>query len=219
MISILMPIYNGIEYISESVLSVLEQSFQDWELIIAINGHTHNSFVYQIAKECESIDSRIRVYDMYQLKGKANTLNTMIDLCSYDYIAILDVDDVWLPNKLEKQAELLKQNKYDVIGTKCVYFENLDGVIPNIPHGDISCFNFKEVNPIINSSVVLRKELGKWKEEFSSGVEDYELWVRLWGHGKKFFNLEDVLVKHRVHPTSAFNTQDHSAKIAEIRNM
>jgi glycosyltransferase involved in cell wall biosynthesis len=219
MISILMPIYNGIEYISESIPSVLEQTFPDWELIIAINGHSENSFVYQIAKEYESIDKRIRVYDMHEIRGKASTLNAMIPYCSYLYVAILDVDDLWIPNKLEKQAELLKKNHYDVVGTKCVYFENLDGVIPKIPDGDITTFNFKELNPIINSSVVFRKELATWNENFNTGVEDYELWVRLWMQGKQFFNFDDVLVKHRVHPTSAFNTQDHSAKIAEIRNM
>ena len=218
MISILIPIYNGIEYISESIQSILDQTFQDWEVIIAINGHAENSFIYQIAKDYETVDNRIRVYDMHELRGKATTMNAMIGLCKYDYIAILDVDDIWLPEKLEKQAELLKKNHYDVVGTKCVYFENLDGVIANIPDGDISSFNFKEVNPVINSSAVLRKELGFWKEDFA-GVEDYELWVRLWMQGKQFFNFEDVLVKHRVHPTSAFNTQDHGAKIAEIKNM
>ena len=216
MISILMPVYNGIEYINESVQSVLDQTFQDWELIIAINGHEQNSMVFQIAKEYADLDKRIRVYDFCDFKGKANTLNGMITFCRYKYIAILDVDDIWLPKKLETQAELLKENKYDVVGTNCVYFENLDGVIPQIPSGDISNFNFKEVNPVINSSSVLRKELGFWKEEFA-GVEDYELWVRLRKEGKRFFNFEDVLVKHRIHASSAFNTQDHSAKIAEIR--
>jgi glycosyltransferase involved in cell wall biosynthesis len=218
MISILMPIYNGIEYINESVQSVLDQTFQDWELIIAVNGHEPDSFVYKIARDYENIDDRIRVYDFNEINGKANALNKMVTLCNYQYIAILDVDDIWLSSKLSIQAELLRQNKYDVIGTKCIYFENLEGIIPQIPDGNISDFNFKLVNPIINSSAVLRKELGIWKEEFA-GVEDYELWVRLRKEGKKFYNFENVLVKHRVHPTSAFNTQDHSAKIMEIHKM
>jgi len=220
MITILMPVFNGIEYISESVTSVLEQSFQDWELIIAVNGHPQGSFVFQIAKEYEQIDKRIRVYDFCDFQGKATTLNAMIMFCQYKYVAILDVDDIWLPDKLYHQANLLKENpgKYDVVGTKCVYFENLDGVIPAIPHGDISDFDFSSVNPVINSSAIIRKELAHWKEEFA-GVEDYELWMRLHKQGKKFYNFEDVLVKHRIHPSSAFNTQDHSAKISEIRKM
>ena len=216
MISILMPVYNGIEYISESVESVLSQTFQHWELIIAVNGHEPDSFTYKIARDYADIDNRIRVYDLSDIKGKANTLNHIISLSNYDYVAILDVDDIWLPTKLAVQAELLQQNKYDVIGTKCVYFENLEGVVPQIPDGDFSDFNFKLVNPVINSSAVLRKELAHWKEEFA-GVEDYELWTRLRRANKRFYNFEDVLVKHRVHQNSAFNTQDHSAKIALIK--
>jgi teichuronic acid biosynthesis glycosyltransferase TuaG len=218
MISILMPIYNGIEYISESVESVLCQTFDEWELIIAVNGHPENSMVYQIAKEYENIDTRIRVLDFYNVKGKANALNNMIIHCRYDYIAILDVDDIWMPTKLEVQANLLKEDEYDVVGTKCVYFENLEGTIPTIPDDDISYFNFKQVNPVINSSAVLRKELGHWKEEYA-GVEDYELWMRLRLEGKKFYNFKDVLVKHRIHKSSAFNTQDHSEKISQIHLM
>jgi glycosyltransferase involved in cell wall biosynthesis len=216
MISILMPVYNGIEYISESVESVLSQTFGDWELIIAVNGHEPGSFTYKIARDYADIDDRVRVYDLHEIKGKANALNAMIPLCKYDYVAILDVDDIWLPTKLAVQAELLNQDKYDVIGTKCVYFENLEGVVPQIPDGDISDFNFKLVNPVINSSAVLRKELCFWKEEFA-GVEDYELWTRLRRANKRFYNFEDVLVKHRVHQNSAFNTQDHSEKIARIK--
>jgi glycosyltransferase involved in cell wall biosynthesis len=218
MITILMPIYNGIEYISESVESVLQQSYNDWELIIAVNGHPQNSFVFQIAKEYSEIDKRIRVYDFCHIKGKANTLNAMINFSTYDYISILDVDDIWLPEKLSMQALLLIESNYDVVGTKCVYFESLEGVIPKIPTGDISEFNFKEVNPIINSSVVLRKSLCKWKEEFA-GVEDYELWMRLRLLNKSFYNMDNVLVKHRIHSSSAFNTQDHSSKIAQILKM
>jgi glycosyltransferase involved in cell wall biosynthesis len=216
MISILMPVYNGIEYISESVQSVLDQTFGDWELIIAVNGHEPGSFVYKIARDYAEIDDRICVYDLHEIKGKANALNAIIPLCKYDYVAILDVDDIWLPTKLAVQAELLSKDQYDVVGSKCVYFENLEGVIPQIPDGDFSDFNFKLVNPVINSSAVLRKELAHWKEEFA-GVEDYELWTRLRRANKRFYNFEDVLVKHRVHQNSAFNTQDHSAKIALIK--
>jgi glycosyltransferase involved in cell wall biosynthesis len=215
-ISILMPIYNGIEYISESVESVICQTFKEWELIIAVNGHPENSPVYQIAKEYETIDIRIRVLDFYNVKGKANALNDMIVHCKYEYIALLDVDDIWMPTKLQVQVNLLKEDKYDVVGTKCVYFEKLEGIIPPIPDGDLSYFNFKQLNPVINSSAILRKELGHWNKEYAGGVEDYELWMRLWLEGKKFYNFEDVLVKHRIHDSSAFNTQDHSEKINQI---
>jgi len=211
MISILIPINNGIEYIDESVNSVLEQTYQDWELLIGINGHKPNSIEYRIAKEYENVDNRIRVFDMHDIQGKANTLNSMVENSKYDWISILDVDDIWFPTKLEKQIPLL--DSYDVVGTQCVYFENMEGINPKIPFGDIGYFDFKIVNPIINSSAILRKNLAKWRTD---GAEDYDLWLRLRFQKNRFYNIEEVLVKHRIHDKSAFNNQDLQEKIANI---
>lgn len=90
MISILMPIYNGIEFIHESVPSIIHQSFKDWELIIGINGHSKDSEVYKKAKEWQIKDDRIKVYDLYTIKGKSNALNEMINCCKNDWISLLD---------------------------------------------------------------------------------------------------------------------------------
>ena len=209
-----MPIYNGIEYINESVSSIIEQTYQDWELIISINGLPENSVEYKIALEYANLDSRIRVFDMYTISGKSNTLNEMVKHCKYNWVAILDVDDIWFPTKLEKQIEYL--NDYDVIGSLCVYFENREGTIPNLPVGDISKFDFRIVNPVTNSSSVMRKKLAKWNSAFE-GVEDYDLWVRLRDRNQKFYNINEVLVKHRVHESSAFNSKNQEEKIQIIR--
>ena len=72
MISILMPIYNGIEFINQSVPSILEQTYDKWELLIGINGHPENSEVFKIAKQYENIDSRIKVYDLLNIKFPVN---------------------------------------------------------------------------------------------------------------------------------------------------
>ena len=101
MITILLPIYNGIEFIDECVSSIHFQTYKDWELIIGINGHPKESEIYKIAKEYEEKDSRIKVLDLYEIKGKSNALNEMIKYCQYDWISLIDVDDNWLFNKLE----------------------------------------------------------------------------------------------------------------------
>ena len=214
MISILMPIYNGIEFIEESVSSILRQNYSQWELIIGINGHPENSDVYKIAKEyekAEQVVGKIRVYDFYNIKGKSNTLNEMIQYCKYDYIALLDVDDIWHPQKLELQSHLL--NKFDVIGSNCVWFGDRPGVIPVIPIGDISNYDFSLVNPIINSSCIIRKELCYWNE---NGIEDYDLWLRLRKASKTFFNCKAILVKHRIHSASAFNAKGNNNKVEDL---
>ena len=103
MISILMPIYNGHEFMKESVPSILQQTYKSWELIIGINGHEENSDVYNNAKKWELEDERIKVYDLYTIKGKSNALNEMLKYSKYQWISLLDVDDIWLPDKLTEQ--------------------------------------------------------------------------------------------------------------------
>ena len=208
-----MPIYNGIEYINESVSSILEQTYDNWELLIGINGHPENSEIYKTAKAFEEKNSKIRVFDFYHIKGKSNTLNEMIKYCKYDYVALLDVDDIWSPEKLEVQSFWI--NDYDIIGTKCVWFGDRPGIVPFIPDYDCSDYNFAIVNPIINSSVIIRKELCYWDSKFD-GVEDYDLWIRLRKQNKKFYNCPQILVKHRIHNESAFNAKGNNNKVPNL---
>ena len=155
-----MPIYNGIEYIEQSVSSIKNQSYTNWELIIGINGHPKDSDIFKKAKSYEN--EKIKIYDMIDVKGKSMALNKMLDYCNYDWISLLDVDDEWLQTKLEKQVPYM--NRYDVIGTKCRYFGDMNHEA-SIPVNDISLFNFLNVNPIINSSCLLKKELCYWDEQ------------------------------------------------------
>lgn len=213
MVSILMPIYNGVEFIDESVSSVLRQSYEEWELIIAINGHPCDSEVYKTAKQYEKSNNKIRVFDFYNTKGKSNTLNRMIPLCKFNHVALLDVDDVWHHDKLMRQTCLL--NRFDVIATKCVYFGDILGIIPDIPAGDISDFDFKKVNPIINSSCIIRKELCYWDDKWN-GIEDYDLWLRLRKDGRKFYNFKEILLKHRIHNESMFNAKGNHLNVNSL---
>jgi glycosyltransferase involved in cell wall biosynthesis len=213
MISILMPIYNGIEFIEESVSSILRQNYDQWELLIGINGHPQNSNIYKTAKEYEKKSGKIRVFDFYEIKGKSNTLNVMIRFCNYNYVALLDVDDIWHDEKLNVQSQLL--NHYDVIGSNCVWFGDRAGIVPPIPVGDISKYDFSSVNPIINSSSIIRKELCYWNSNWD-GIEDYDLWIRLRKQNKKFFNCKAILVKHRIHNTSAFNAKGNDNKVDSL---
>lgn len=216
-----MPIYNGIEYFTESFNSIILQTFTEWELIIAINGHSPNSNIYNfvifITSKYPQLSNKIKIFDFHHISGKSNTLNAMLKHCKYNYVSLLDVDDIWLKNKLEKQIIYL--DEYDVIGSKCMYFntngETADG--PDLPVGDFTDFNFKLFNPMINSSSVIRKKLCYWDNSLN-GVEDYDLWFRLKRNGKKFYNCSEVLVKHRLHDNSAFNSNGNSSMVEELLN-
>jgi len=212
MISILLPLYNGIEFLQESVQSVINQTFPHWELIIAVNGYHPNSEIYLKAKEYENKLNKIRVLDFPNTKGKSNTLNELIKFCNFNYIALLDVDDIWYTKKLEIQSKLFKYN-FDVIGSRCIWFGNINGLIPKLPTGDISNYDFIRGNPIINSSCIIKKELCFWND---NGLEDYDLWLRLRRENKKFFNCKKILVKHRIHDKSAFNSKGNNLNVDTI---
>jgi len=135
----------------------------------------------------------------------------MIKHCTYNFVALLDVDDIWHYKKLELQSKLL--SNYDVIGSNCVWFGDIENVVPKIPVNDFSNFNFTEVNPVINSSSIIRKELCHWNE---NGIEDYDLWLRLWKQKRRFFNCPEILVKHRIHRASAFNSHGNNDKVSPL---
>jgi glycosyltransferase involved in cell wall biosynthesis len=219
MISILLPIYNGIEFIDESVTSILSQTYNNWELLIGINGHEPNSKIYKIAKKYEEKceNGKIRVYDFFHIKSKCSTLNTLLRYAKYDWIALIDVDDIWHDNKLTVQNIFF--DKFDVIGSRAVYFGEREGVVPPIPIKDISKLQFiNGPNPIINSSAIIKKHLCNWNIEYE-GIEDYEIWLRLKKEGKKFYNCEEILVKHRIHHNSAFNTKDHTNNFNKLKEI
>ncbi len=215
MISIFIPLYNGIEFLKQSLESVINQTYTNWEVIIGINGHPPNSIVQQEALNIiqilnRNIDKIRLIY--YSTEGKAATLNAMKKDAKYDYIAILDVDDIWHPSKLIKQIPYI--NDYHVVGTKCSYFGNMV-FVPELPTGDISNIDFLQSNPIINSSAIIHKSCFDIDE--NSKIEDYELWLKLRYENKRFYNVPDVLCFHRIHQSSAFNNTNH-LYLEEVKN-
>lgn len=211
MISVLIPIYNGIEFIEESVSSVIKQTFTEWELIIGINGHSEDSDVFKIAKKYEERDSRIRTVHLNTV-GKSHSLNEMVREARFEWISVLDVDDIWFSTKLFSQLQYME--KYDVIGTKCQYFQE-STIIPNIPVGDLTNFPFYNCNPIINSSCLVRKKMCHW-EEVPGLLDDYDMWLRLWKEKRAFFNVRSIQVLHRIHSQSAFNSKGNSGYVPAL---
>lgn len=209
-ISILIPLYNGIEFLEEAIISILTQTYTKWEIIIGINGHEPNSDIEKQVNEIVQKHNQDNIFDIrviyYNTKGKPDTLNQMINDIKYDYVALLDADDIWLPEKLEKQVPILRS--YDVVGTNCQYFGDRQD-FPIIPFNNYRVsHNFFIANPIINSSVIIHKNNAKWnKDEL---LEDYDLWFRLLYERKSFYNLKEVLCKHRIHTSSFFNNNNNN---------
>ena len=78
----------------------------------------------------------------------------------------------------------------------------------------ISNYDFSKVNPIINSSSIIKKNLCQWNSDFD--LEDYDLWIRLKKLNKQFFNCPEILVKHRIHNASAFNSKGNNKQVKSL---
>ena len=194
--TILTPLFNGIEYFNECYNSVVQQTDNEWIWIIGINGHGPTNPIFD--QLIQLANKRIIVKN-YLTIGKVDTLNAMIAEVSSEYIAILDCDDIWIPQKLEFQKHILFTNpSIDVLGTGCQYIGDLNHS-PTLPVGHITLdLLLQGTNPIINSSVVSRKKDIVWNSKWY-GLDDYDLWIRLSLTGKTIYTVAQPTVYHRIH--------------------
>ena len=207
-VSVLIRLYNGIEFLEESLKSVCDQIYDDWELLIGVNGHgPDDNPVHIKAKEIVSqspYKDKIRLINYPKVKGGAEVMNALAQDAMADWVAFLDVDDMWLSDKLLKQIHLRDlYTNLDVIGTQAKYFGSFQGS-PQIPLGHLTIEDFKKANPMINSSVLMRRVDVDFTDRFS--LDDYDLWCRMIIANKKFYNIEESLTLHRIHSDSAYNS-------------
>ena len=206
------PLYNGFEFLEGSLESVRRQTYKNWVGIVAVNGH---------GKTGEPIVSKVRtlllnlgltdVFDVINLpdaKGAPTAITTVIQKnVETEIVAHLDCDDIWLPKKLETQMKLMKEDEeLGICGTMCRYFgESSD--IPNLPIGELRIDDFVKKNPLIHSSILIRRDFAEYTDEFF-GVYDYDCWIRSIKSGIKIVNVDSILVFHRIHVNSHYNASN-----------
>jgi glycosyltransferase involved in cell wall biosynthesis len=213
MISILTTVKNGHEFLEECANSIFLQETQygeihvEWEWWIGINGHGPSGGpALEEALRIQKLGGNraIHVINMPEADSRVAALNTLCSKTNGEWIAIIDCDDTWKPEKLitQKIALSMSLRPIDVIGTHCIYTGDMTGS-PRLPSGWITPEIVMHSNPLINSSVLIRKELAVWEDR--CGLEDYDLWIRLAMKGYSLFNVPHPLVCHRIHKGSAFN--------------
>ena len=209
-ISVLMPVYNGAKYIRQSIGSILQQSFRNFELVIIDDGSTDGT--EKIIKEYT--DSRIR-YFRIEHSGTSAALNFGVSKCSFEWIARIDADDLNTPLRLEKQAAHLEDNPdTDILSSWSAYFRDPDKIIFVLrepeEHEDIT-EALAIHNPINQSAMMCRKsilEANKFNESLDNN-EDFELMFRL-KDKCRFHILPEVLVYTRWHKDSRTFATDNS---------
>lgn len=205
LVTVILPVYNGQQYLGAAITSVLQQSFSDFELIIIDDGSVDES-----ASIVERInDPRIRFYQQ-ENQGLAATLNKSISLARGKYIARQDQDDVLFPSRLQKQVNYLEQNRdVAMVGAAAEVWvgnERTNRLLAH-PADDPSIrFGLLFDNYFVHSSVMLRRsvleEMGGYSEDKSrQPPEDYELWSRVM-RVHKLANLTETLMAYREVPNS-----------------
>ena len=108
LVSIIMPVYNVEKYIRQSIESVINQTYKDWELLIMDDCSKDSS--YQIMEEYAAKDERIKIHRAEKNKGVVKVRNSLTQMANGRYIAFLDSDDLWMNEKLEKQLLFMKKH-------------------------------------------------------------------------------------------------------------
>lgn len=205
-ISVLVPLYNGIEFLEECLESVKVQFHTDFECIIGVNGHGEDGG--DCLKSASLIltklnDNRFRVVNLPHVKGAPSAINALVAMATTEWVAHLDADDKWHPMKLRAQVNAVEENPViDICGTWCEYFGDWRGG-PQIPGGFVPPDIFQRMNPMVHSSILIRKAFANYTDEFVT--YDYDCWVRNLLQNHVFYNVPLGLTSHRVYSASAFN--------------
>ena len=146
-VDILLPTYNGEKYLKEQIDSILNQTYKDIRLIISDDGSKDTTI--QILKEYEEKDNRIKLYIQPQNLGVVKNIEFLLKQVDNQYYMLSDQDDVWLPEKIEKALEKIKQEKADLVfGDLEIVNQKLETMYPSF--GDFMLLN-KKINKYINS--------------------------------------------------------------------
>ncbi len=201
LISVVMSVYNGGEYLSSAIESVLDQSYKEFEFIIIDDGSNDGSL--EIIKSYQAEDDRI-VLITRENRGLIASLNEGIDLARGEYIARMDADDISLPTRFAKQVAFMEANPN--IGI-CGSWVEVFGDDRRTKVGKMA-FLDKELKtkllfsvPVMHPTVMVRRDLlCKYDLRYHSDyktAEDYKMWLDC-AEFTEFANLQEVLLRYRV---------------------
>jgi len=219
MVSVLMSVFNGEKYLRQSIESILNQTYKNFEFIVVNDGSFDKTG--EILKEYKAKDSRIKIITNEANIGLTKSLNKALALAQGEYIARQDADDVSLSQRLEKQIGFLEKNpEIKILGTFALLI-NHNGKVLGKGIKPVSHLNIQKslirANPFIHSSVIIEREtlnrFGGYNERFKTN-QDYELWFRILKYNKGK-NLPLFLIKKRYWSDTIFNKKEKE----HLRNM
>lgn len=219
LVSVIVPTYNYAHFLSDSLGSVLLQTYNSYEIIVVDDGSTDNTKAV-----LNPFMQKIKYIHLEQNRGLPTARNIGIQSAHGKYIAFLDADDLWLPEKLQTDMEYFE--KFPDVSMVYSRHTNIDenGVELDVktkkrlPSGNIFIQLFSEQNFVISSSVVVRKDVFETVGLFDERLfncQDWDMWLRIAFYFKAA-GINKTLVKYRHNPRSLSKNRDNVLKYQKL---
>lgn len=199
LVSIITPVYQSERFIERTILSVLAQSYQNWEMIL-IDDCSHDKSAEIIQKYVEK-DKRIKYFRLGTNSGAAVARNKAIEIAQGEYLAFLDSDDLWEPLKLEKQLEFMKEKNSNFSFTRIKIIDSNNNTIKEtIPIPLKVDYNYLLKRTVIATSTVIinRHNITNFSMPLRRGGQDYATWLQLLRNIDYAYGLNECLTLYRV---------------------
>lgn len=214
-----MGIYNCAATLEQAVASVQNQTYTNWELILCDDGSSDNT--YEVAQALAEKDSRIVLLRNAQNLGLNQTLNNCLSVATGDYIARMDGDDDCVPERFEKQLDLLENHsEFQITSCPMKLFDETgewgQTTVPEYPSSE----DVVSGTPISHAAVMLRKECmdtvgGYTVDKRMLRVEDVNLWIKLYAAGYRCHNIQEPLYRMR-NDQNALNRRKYIYRINSV---
>ena len=202
LVSIIMPTYNCGKFIKKTIDSVINQTYSNWELIVVDD--CSNDDTEKVLKKYQK-DKRINYIKLEKNSGAAVARTEAMRMAKGNYMAFLDSDDLWYPEKLEKQLKFMQDNNYDFT---CTAYEQIDED-DNKLNKVIKTKKKTDYNrilldcPVGNSTVMYNVDkLGKFEVPNIRKRNDDALWLQIIKKAKYIYGMDEILMQYRIRSNS-----------------
>jgi glycosyltransferase involved in cell wall biosynthesis len=228
LVSVVMGAYNHAPFVAESINSVLAQDFTDFEFLISDDGSEDRTAEIVAAQT----DSRIRFQSNIRNRGAALVLNELVGKARGRYIAVINSDDAWLPNKLSEQVKILENNaNIGAVFGRVVFFDKDGRTIPkselrfgetfdkaNRSRGEWLHYFFFHGNCLCHPTVLIRRELydkaGLYDNRLRQ-LPDLDMWIRVVKHADIFISSSDM-IRFRILPGENTSSDIYSNRVRTL---
>ncbi|MCM3400447.1 glycosyltransferase family 2 protein [Oceanobacillus profundus] len=213
LISVITPAYNAERFIGDTIDSVLDQTYANWEMVIVDDRSTDNTTT--IVEEYRKRDNRIKLIVLEENSGSAVARNTAMENAKGRYIAFLDSDDRWLPEKLEKQLHFMQEK--DIAFSFTTYVRILeDGTKTNAVSSTPESVNYDDLMKrcVIGCLTVMldRDKVGHLTMVNIRTRQDYVYWLTITKKGFLAYGLPEILAEYRLVGNSISSNKWKAAK-------